>query len=399
MKIAGIIAEYNPFHAGHAYHIQKTKELTGADYIIAVMSGDFVQRGGPAFLSKYIRTQMALLGGADVVLELPSTHSCESAELFSYSGVKLLHDIGCVDYLSFGSEHGDISSFQQVSHYLSDEPAAYKEKLRTELKNGHSFPIARRNALLEMLQQDMNWDIFLSQPNNILGIEYCKAISKLDSSITPITVQRKGSHYHDTDLGHSFPSATALRNAWDHSLHGFIPEAVLTYVNTLEEHGFPLTEEDFSSVIRWMLYTVSKADLMNYQDMSEDLAQRILNTRDSYQSLKQYLQLLKTKELTYNRIHRTIFHALLKIEQVPELSYARLLGFRQTAAPVLKEIKKRSSIPLLSKPADAHKILSPTALELFETNTRIASLYETVRCEKYQESFIHEFRHPLVVLP
>lgn len=411
MKTAGIIAEYNPFHTGHAYHIRRTREITGADFVIAVISGDFVQRGGPAFLPKHLRAEMALAGGADLVFELPSVYSCESAEFFAQSGVELLHGLGCIDFLSFGSESGDISTFQELGKYLAAESDSFREVLKKGLKSGLSYPAARQEALLS------GWDAadrnltdpsaLLTSPNNILGIEYCKALARLKSPIRPVTVQRKGSGYHEQALQDKFPSASALRRFWTNGSNtaaedtlssGFPPEVW----NVLQKHHAShqiMTEQDFSLLIRWMLYTSSPETLASCQDMTPDLVQRLLNTRGQYADFARYVSLLKTKELTYSRICRTLFHALLDIREVPPVTYARLLGFRRTAAPVLSEIKRNKTLPLLTSLADAPSRLTPSALKILEQNVRIAHLYESVSCEKYSRSFIHEYTRQLVILP
>ena len=218
MKIAGIIAEYNPFHTGHAYHIQKTRELTGADYIIVVLSGDFVQRGAPALYSKHLRTRMALLGGADLVFELPSTHACESAEFFAQNAVGLLDGLGCVDVLSFGSESGTIEPFLKLGSFLSAETPEYQNLIKKYLKKGESFPKARSLTLQELLSDtDADTGIFLQTPNNILGVEYCKALCRQNSTIRPLTVKREGNAYHDNSLNGQFPSASAIRALWKYN--------------------------------------------------------------------------------------------------------------------------------------------------------------------------------------
>lgn len=423
MKIAGIIAEYNPFHTGHAYHIQKTRKITGADYIIVVMSGDFVQRGGPAFLPKHQRAKMALLGGADLVFELPSTHSCQSAEYFARSGVQLLDGLGCVDYLSFGSESGEIAPLKALGDYLAEEPEAFRKILQEELKSGMSFPAARRNALLKSLAIDKslqsqvllpgtNYDSYLAQPNNILAIEYCKAINCLGSSIQPITVQRTGSQYHEEELGRSFPSASAVRKfclllqeqknqdiSEVKALSSCFPSEVFSFIRSENILEHIVTEEDFSLPLHWLLMDSDAPKLTRYQDISYELANRLINRREEYQNINQFISLVKTKELTYSRISRALFHALLGIEQIPALSYARLLGFRKSATPVLTQIKSNGTLPLLSKPADASSMLTCESVKLFEQNTRIANLYEMILSRKRKERFIHEYSKQMVILP
>lgn len=406
MKIAGIIAEYNPFHTGHAYHIQKTRELTGADYIVVVLSGDFVQRGAPALYSKHLRTRMALLGGADLVFELPSTHSCESAEFFAQNAVRLLDALGCVDVLSFGSESGTIEPFLKLGSFLSAETPEYRNLLKEYLKRGESFPKARSLTLQELLS-DADTGTFLQTPNNILGVEYCKALCRQNSPIQPLTVKREGNGYHDDSLNGMFPSASAIRALWksanckmsDTAVSSCFPPAISELLSQTFTCPQFLDEEDFSPYLRWLLFSSDKAQLTSYQDVTPDFVQRLFHTRGSYESWGQYAALLKTRELTYSRICRMLMHCLLQISHVPVLSYARLLGFRRQAAPVLSELKKHSSIPVITKAADAASLLSDETAAVFSKNVEISNLYEAVWCEKYHTPFVHEYRKPLVILP
>ena len=408
MKIAGIIAEYNPFHTGHAYHIQKTRELTGADYIVVVLSGDFVQRGAPALCSKHLRTRMALLGGADLVFELPSTHSCESAEFFAQNAVRLLDALGCVDVLSFGSESGTIEPFLKLGSFLSVETPEYRNLLKEYLKKGESFPKARSLTLQELLSNtDADTGTFLQTPNNILGVEYCKALCRQNSPIQPLTVKREGNGYHDDSLNEEFPSASAIRALWksanckmsDTAVSSCFPPAISALLSQTFTCPQFLDEEDFSPYLRWLLFSSDKAQLTSYQDVTPDFVQRLFHTRGSYESWGQYAALLKTRELTYSRICRMLMHCLLQISHVPVLSYARLLGFRRQTAPVLSEFKKHSSIPVITKAADAASLLSDETAAVFSKNVEISNLYEAVWCEKYHTPFVHEYRKPLVILP
>ena len=198
-KAVGIIAEYNPFHKGHEYQIQQAKEQTGANIAIILMSGDFVQRGTPAIFAKHQRTAMALLGGADIVFELPSFYACGSAEYFSSGAVSVFNALNSIDFLCFGSESGEIDTCRFLGKLLADEPKLYKEKLRSFLKQGLSFPAARKSALAEYLKEkDIPFsEDFLDTPNNILGIEYCKSLAAQNSSIVPVTIKRIGSSYTD----------------------------------------------------------------------------------------------------------------------------------------------------------------------------------------------------------
>lgn len=213
MKTVGIIAEYNPLHNGHAYHIKKAKEMTGADYCVVVMSGDFVQRGAPAMMDKYLRAESALLNGADLVLELPVCYSISSAEHFARSCVALLNKLGVIDTLCFGSECGDIRVLTDFAKALLEEGPVFKKTLDQEIRLGHTYPQARNTALEASAPHLTSHINIMTSPNNILGIEYCKALLFWKSAIVPYTVKRAGSSYHDNSLDTGFCSALAIRES------------------------------------------------------------------------------------------------------------------------------------------------------------------------------------------
>ena len=221
MTITAVIAEYNPFHNGHAYQLAKARELTGADYLVVIMSGDFVQRGAPAILDQHDRAELALLGGADLILQLPCHFALGSAQHFARGAVSLLTALGCVDFLCFGSEYGDTAPFLELADVLLHEPEEYRELLSGLLRNGLSFPTARAQALSAYFSDSASFsslskeelDTFLKEPNNILGIEYVQALLLSQSRIRPVTIRREGSGYHEGALfTQALPSATAMRN-------------------------------------------------------------------------------------------------------------------------------------------------------------------------------------------
>ncbi len=404
MKVAGIIAEYNPLHNGHAYHIKTTKEQTDADYLIVALSGDFIQRGEPACLSKHHRAHMALLAGADLVFEIPSTHACQSAELYARSGVELLIGLGCVDALSFGSESGDISQFLSLGKLLAKEPPEYQQLLRKNLKTGNSYPLARQKALESLGYADASW---LATPNNILGIEYCKAIFRQHSTMQPTTLKRAGSGYHELEISQNeqdYPSASGIRchfqqnHSFEQLQHSF-PSSVYQYLCRGNITNEFLTSEDFSLLFRWMLFSKQEEKLKNIMDITPELAKRIINERNHYNSYSQFVSLLKTREVTHSRLTRALFHALLDIQECPHLPYARLLGFHKSASCVLKTIKKEGTLPLLTKLADASSLLDTSERMVLEQNTRISNLYESVLCEKVKKQFTHEYQKELIILP
>lgn len=415
MIVTAIIAEYNPFHNGHAWQLKKAREMTGADYLIVIMSGDYVQRGAPALLPKHLRTEMALLGGADLILELPCCYATGSAQYFSRGAVALLDALSCVDYLCFGSEWGEISPFLTLADLLVQEPADYREFLQQQLRSGCSFPLARNTALTEYFAKhpDLLCEItpdelneFLQLPNNILGLEYCQALLTLHSTIQPVTIRRVGSSYHEEQLSNNelcFPSATAVRQAIrNNTFHPVnfpgIPEQVSPLLEKAIQNREVLFEDDFSLLLAAKLLLETPESLISYFDVTEDLANRIIRRRNELTGFRQFTSLLKTRELTYSRISRALLHILLGLKEVSSPSYERILGFRKDAGPLLSLISKSSCLPLVTRPVLAQKKLSAEAYKAFSEDIYVSNLYETVRSQKTDSSFLHEYQKPMVLL-
>lgn len=435
MKTAGIIAEYNPFHRGHEYQIQYTKQKLGADYVIVAMSGDYVQRGTPALLSKHARAEMALRCGADLVLEMPVSVCTASAEAFAMGGISLLDGLGVVDMLCFGSEAGEISALKELAEILVKEPEEYKILLKQFLSQGLSFPVARSQALTEYFKNPCNFsgDDFggiltplfnevtqiLNTPNNILGIEYCKALLRLNSSIRPVTVRRKGMGYHNTasDLNSvsDFASASAIRelicvpdnnNCSGHSVKNvsdilatWIPSGAFDIFRMLLNSQEFLTEDVLDSILSYCLLQKNVSELASFLDVSENLAQRIVNQRNLLQGFSKSASVLKTKELTQTRIQRALLHIILGIRQAPEkVPYARVLGFKKESSFLLKTIKNNSCIPVITKLADASSLLDSQAQELLKETTFASNLYESLLAQKNGRKFIHEYEKQIVII-
>lgn len=401
MKITGLITEYNPFHNGHQYHIEKAKEITGADRVVAIMSGNFVQRGTPAIMPKHIRAEAALRAGVSLVIELPVYYATASAEMFAFGAVSLLNQLNCIDSICFGSECGDITSLQEIAKILYDEPARYKEYLQQYLKCGNSFPLARQNALLSYLGSEELCSV-ITQPNNILGIEYVKALYRLQSDITPYTIQRLGGEYHDTELKKTYSSASAIRktvsltNTID-ALERQVPDSSLVLLNTACQVRYPIYANDFSLLLKHRLLQETKESLTTFTDISEELANRIYNSRNQFINVEQFCELLKTKELTYTRISRALLHILLGIRKAQDISHAyiRVLGFQKDAIDILTTIKNTSTLPLLTKLPVIEKT-SPTVRKLLEMDVFAANLYESVVTEKFQTPFINEYEQQVI---
>lgn len=407
MKITGLIAEYNPFHNGHQYHIEKARELTGADAIIVVMSGDFVQRGTPAIMPKHLRTQMALKAGASLILELSLRFATGSAETFAYGAVTLLDRLGCVDAICFGSECGDVTVLNDLAGILCEEPQKYKTALGGYLKQGISFPLARQKAIADYLGSNIA-DSILCEPNNILGIEYLKALRRLSSPMTPYTIGRISSHYHDIKLQETYSSASAIRIEMQKNefvldnLEGQVPSSAFEILKGNYKKRYPIDANDFSLLLKFKLLGETKESLIKYEDVSKELANRIVNNLNQYESFDQFCELLKTKEVTYSRVSRALLHILLGVHKSAESvfaattpEYARILGFRTDDSNVLSEIKKVTSIPLLSK-LTATDELSLSAKSMLDDDIFASNLYESVVADKFKKPFIHELEKQVV---
>lgn len=408
MKTVGIIAEYNPFHNGHAYHIEKTKREADADYCVVVMSGDFVQRGEPACLDKYTRTRSCLENGADLVLELPFSYAAANAEFFAEGAVSILDGIGIIDTLSFGSESGDLALLCDLASLLKDESAGFSALLNKYMKEGLSYPSAREKALMEEFGDKLP-EGFLQKPNNILALEYLKALSRRNSEIRPFTIPRIGD-YHASEAGEHFSSATSLRKLIRESrksevLAPFVPEKALS---VMQKDWNPVFPSDFSAMLGYALLSKRNGNLTAYADVSGELEGRIKKSLTSYGGFEEFADTLKTKQFTRARINRALLHILtdtLEAEQagLKEAgfpSYARILGFRRDAGPLLTELKKKSAIPVITKMADADAILDPVRKRMLEKDIFAADLYRASVVSVYGEdaSPKNEFTRGIVIV-
>ncbi len=413
MKVVGIIAEYNPFHNGHKYHMEQAKALTGADRIVVVMSGNYTQRGNPALIDKYARAEMALMNGADLVLELPLYYACTSAEYFAKGAVILLDKLGIVDTLCFGSECGDISILSKIADALCHPSDNFDNILTLYLKSGKTFPQARALALEESIPDLYAHTAILSSPNNILGIEYMKALILRNSKIVPYTNLRVGAAYHEKRLQEHNSSAIAIRHSLaDHHdlrlIEDQVPPSVYAIMQKHFNYNFPIFTDDLSSLLHYKLLLDAPAGYTDYIDVSEDLSARILNRLHEYKDFSSFCERLKTKEMTYARISRCLLHILLNIRKdrlssflnEDAIFYARMLGFRKEATALLSLIKQHSSIPLISKLADAYKIIdSTTGLAMLEEEISASHIYNTIINTKYHYSVPNEYSQNIIIIP
>lgn len=392
MNIVGIIAEYNPFHQGHKFHLSRAREIAHADYVIVVMSGNYVQRGTPAMFDKYTRAEAALRSGADLVLELPISTATGSAEYFASGAVKLLADTGGVTDLCFGSECGSLEELQELADVLVDEPEAYQLLLRNYLKEGMSFPAARAQTMKDYAPELPT--TLLDTPNNLLGLEYLKALKRLHSNIRPHTIQREGSAYHDITIAdEKTASASGIRDTLMKS-QGYFTDEILQQLPFPElykdyERLPPITEDAFSLLLLQKLRASQDQPLDVYFGVSAELSNRIWNRLDEFSSFSGFTDLLKTRELTHTAVSRALLHILLDIREYAPADQFRVLGFRKSSGILLKELNTHGKLPVVTSLSQAG--IPPE--EIYADH-----LYESVRSLLHERPFQNEYRRKMLVV-
>lgn len=396
MKIVGIIAEYNPFHNGHAYQIEEAKKLSGADYCIVILSGNFLQRGEAACLDKFTRTRCALLSGADLVFELPVPFATATAPVFAKNGVLLLHKTGIVSHLSFGCENDNLEGLKFLAAFLENEPESYKQLLRKKLKEGISYPAARKSAFLAFCQDSpgcipdsVNLSVpalsnLLDTPNNILAISYLRALQSLAPEIIPLPIKREGSSYHEDGLSGRFSSAQAIRNTLSaqgltKELLSALPEETHSVFMQAWENKAFISTDSFSSQLYYKLLSLAGSSLSygNYAEVTEAISSRIEKNLPQFTTFSEFTRLLMRKNETYSTISRCLIHILLDIEKnkFTEPLYFRVLGLKKEASPLLHEIKEKGLLPIITKAANGFSILPENAIPLLEKDFFAENLY------------------------
>jgi predicted nucleotidyltransferase len=401
LKTAGIIAEFNPFHSGHAYLLDEVRRQSGAEQIVIIMSGDFVQRGEPAVFDKYRRTELALAAGADLVYELPVRFCLSSARDFALGGVFALESLGFVTDLYFGSECGEIEPLMEIADILYKESTEghdiYSDALKKALKQGFSYPAARAQALSQISSADKS---ILQEPNNILGIEYCFALQYLHSSIRPHTLQRMGQHYNDSGTPAESKSVSSAGSA--HSSQFIHPSASALRRRIYHQHTPHLCIDDFSEIIGYTL--LRENNLEKYKDISPDLAGRIQNLSGTYCNVSGFVQECQTRTFTEGRIRRSLFQCVLGLTETEiSMPYLRLLGcadmsrlrasFQQQKTTPGAVIPKPKIITRLA--ADTEKMDKKT-LSLFSKDLFASDLYRQVWQQKYNVILPNEYQHCLI---
>ena len=352
-KVVGIIAEYNPFHNGHLYHLLQAKDLAQADYVVAVISGNFTQRGDTSIVDKWTKAYMAICGGCDLVLELPTVYSISSAENFASGAVKILDSLKIVDSIAFGAEASDLATLNNIANVLFQEPRGYTNILTHELQKGISFPSARENAILMYLNDIKRYANILNSPNNILAIEYLKAMKMQRSNMNPIMVKRSKVYYNDDRIVDDFASATAIRKLIKRreyeDLRKVVPRSTYKILSRqIRDGNIVLGLENFEKEIIYTLRKMNIREIANLPDVSEGLENLIKNSADNCNDMSKLIANIKSKRYTQTRIQRILLYALLGIDKkMMEDSkkvtpYVRVLGFTNKGKELISEINKRN---------------------------------------------------------
>lgn len=353
MKVLGIIAEYNPMHNGHIYHIQKSKEITNADYTVLVMSGSFTQTGNIATLDKFTRAKIAIEYGVDLVIELPTIYATASSEYFATGAISLLNDLGIVDCICFGSECEDIQVLDNIATQLIKNEKEIWEDIQLQDKN-NTFAKSRSNVLSKYLNEAEIKEI--SKPNNILGIEYIKALKKLNSSIIPYLIKRQISEYNETNLNENmlnFTSATSIRNSLKNNdltnIQSYIPKLTLEALTTSNV----LLNQDIFNILKYAIISMSNEQIANIHEVTEGLENRIIKCIISAKNYDELIESIKSKRYIENKIKRILINILLKIDKDTfkniiklNITYAHILAISKSGSLLLSNISKVSKMPV-----------------------------------------------------
>ncbi|MCC0657471.1 nucleotidyltransferase [Clostridioides sp. ES-S-0123-01] len=373
MNILGLIVEYNPFHNGHIYHLSKSIEKTNATHTVAIMSGNFLQRGEPALFDKYTRAKIAVENGVDLVIELPTMFACQSAEIFSHGAITILNSLNCISSVCFGSEEGNTDILYSIAEILANEPKEFKLLLKKYLDDGMLFPVARANSLFDYIHQYENSDLsqkttkeqllkILNSSNNILGIEYIKNLINLNSNIKPFTISRVQSEYNSKEIDNSICSATAIRTSLKENcnisqLKKVIPEKTYSILNEkIDNKFFPMFDELFFDTLKTIILR-DISNLKDYFEVNEGIENKIYKDIFTSNSLYELQLSIKSKRYTLTKIKRTLNNILLGIKKsdihlvkdIDIVPYIRILAFNDKGREVLKEIKNKSNIDIINK--------------------------------------------------
>ncbi|GAA0445922.1 nucleotidyltransferase [Lentibacillus halophilus] len=403
MKACGLIVEYNPFHNGHVHHMKQSRQESGADCLIAVMSGPFLQRGEPAIMDKFHRTKAALAEGVDIVLELPYLYAVQGSDWFAEGAVRTLYQSG-VSSICFGSESGNSRAFTDGYAMFKKNEATYRSVLKHSLNAGAAFPDASQLAFQHIGLNGGNMD--LEQPNNILGFSYVRTIMDNNLPITPLAIKRKKSHYHDQTMVGSIASATSIRNkllqdrSVSEAIADTLPEETIRQLFAyLEKTGSWHTWEDYFHLVHYRVMTMTIAELAAIHGVDEGLEYRIKRTARVASSFYDWIQRIKTKRYTWTRLQRMFVHILTnttktdmhRVKQLREVPYVRILGMTKMGQAYLNRQKKRMDVPLISK-------LGKTMDPLLSIEEKVSdAYYSMLPADKWEKGHQQELQPPIIM--
>lgn len=386
MKVCAIICEYNPFHNGHKYQIDEIKK--NYDAVICIMSGAFVQRGDAAIFDKWTRAECALLNGADLVIELPVCFSVNTAQRFSFGAVSILDKLGVVNSLCFGSECGDIDMLIKAADILSNEPPELSDQIKMLLDDGMSYPKARSIAFSSLIDEDI-----LTEPNNILALEYIQALKLLNSKIIPITIKRKDAGHHDKALSKNIASASAIRSliTANKDYSAYVPDNTYEFYKSASVADISLLD----TVLIYLLRTTSPEVLKQINDVTEGIENRLISSAYECRGFYELCDNIKTKRYTHTKISRILVSTLLnhtkELSKVPP-DYVRVLGMNKIGMELLSKIKKVSPLQLITKTSD-FKSFNPS----FELDIKSGDIYSL--CIKNNKKNVRDYYNSPIIKP
>lgn len=407
-KVLGIIAEYNPFHNGHLYHIEQSKELVNPDYTVCIISGNFVQRGNVSIIDKWSKAEMALHAGANLVIELPTIYSTSSAENFAEGCVKILDSFKLDTVLSFGSECGDINTLNKFAEILNKEPQEYRSLLNHELQTGISYPKARENALLMYVNDIRKYANTLSSPNNILGIEYLKAIKKLKSNVLPLTIKRNAVDHDSEEIIEDYASSTHIRELLceNKNITKLVPK--FSYDILARQINSGKSVLDIAAFEREILYALRKMTLnqiSNLPDVTFGLANSLMYAVNSCNSYEKIISMVKSKTYTQSRVQRILLYALLGItkedmqESKKAKPYIRVLGLDDKGRELLSELSKSNSrLPVITSVKDFYNTSNNRSLtRMLNIDVLATNIYTLEYLQDSQANL--DYTQKIVTLP
>ncbi len=432
MSTVGIVCEYNPFHEGHLYQVEQAKKLTGADHVVCFMSGNFLQRGIPALADKFTRAEAAVRCGVDVIFEIPFVYSTASARDYATAAVTMMDMSGAIDYISFGAETDDLALLSQIAGIVENEPPQVSDSIRRSMASGMTYGAARAAAIVEYLQgkdiarkdssndssssPESNISSVMSSPNNILAIEYLAALKRIGSKIKPVIIKRLISDYNSSEAVHDICSASAIRSLLGNSdiktIERHVPEECYRILNTNYRKTFPVFEDHMSSLLAAARLLYGRYDISSslsssgeIVDLDQDLYNR-MSKIDSDMSFSDTAKSLKSKNYTLTHIQRALLHYVMQLTKTDYDSYKsdgwiyylRLIGLNARAGGIVKQIKKNSDIPVITRAPEAASRLSTAGKSMFGYDVKSTAIYNSLVCSAYGTKLKNEYEHTIPVI-